>query len=58
MDRVATTMFVTRTAKGRERRSTPVQGAGEEICYVEAERHVGFGEGLEDGSNRRGEKAI
>jgi hypothetical protein len=38
--------------------SAAIQGAGEEICDVEAERHVGFGEGVEDGSNRGGEKAI
>ena len=58
MDLVAATGFVTRTAKGRVRRSAPVQGPGEEICDVEAKGHVGFGEGLEDGNTRCGEKAI
>ena len=57
MDPVATTGYVTRATKGRKGRSATVQGAGEEIRDVEAERHVGIGEGMEDGSYRRGKEA-
>jgi len=46
------------TTKGRKGRSAAVQGASEEICDVEAERHVGIGEDMEDGSYRSGEEAI
>ena len=58
MDLVATAGSVTRATKGRKGRSATVQGAGEEICDVEVERHVGIGEDMEDGSYRRGEEAI
>ena len=58
MDPVATTGSVTLTEKGRKWRSATLQGAGEEICDVEAEGHVGFGEGVEDRSNRCGKKVI
>ena len=58
MDLVAATGSITRTTKRRERRSEAVQGDGEKICDVEAERHVGFDEGVEDGNNRGGEEAI
>ena len=55
---LAATGFVTRAAKGREKRSAPVQGVGEEICDVEAESHAGTSEGIEDGSNRCGKEAL
>ena len=58
MDPVATTRSVTRTEKGRKRGSAAIQGAGEEICDVEAAGHVGSGEGMEDSSNRGRKKAI
>ena len=58
MDHVATTGSDTRPATGREGRSATVQGASEEICDVEAEGHVGFGEGLEDDNNRCGKEVV
>ena len=58
MDPVAATGSVTRTEKGRKGRSTAIQGAGDEICDVEAEGHGGSGEGVEDRINRCGEKII
>ncbi len=58
MYHVAATWSVTHIAKGRERRSAPIQGDGEEIRDVETERNVRAGEGLEDGNSRRGEKTI
>ncbi len=58
MDHVATTGSDTRTEKGRRRGSAAVQGAGEEICDVEAAGHVGPGEGMEDSNNRGSKKVI
>ena len=58
MDPVATTRSLTRTEKGRKRGIAAIQGAGEEICDVEAAGHVGPGEGMEDSSNRGRKMAI
>ena len=58
MDHVAAKGSVTRTEKGRKGRSAAIQGAGEEICDVEAEGHAGFGEDMEDSSNRGGKKVV
>ena len=58
VDPPAATGTASCTTKGREERNASVQGAGEEICDVETERHVGTGEGVEDGSDRRGKEAL
>ena len=55
---LAATRTVTRNAKGRDKRSALVQGASEEICDVEAERHAGTSEGMEDDINRCGKEAL
>ena len=58
MDHVAATWSITRTEKGRKVRSAAIQGAGEAICDVEVEGHVGSGEDMEDNNNRGGKKVV
>ena len=58
VDPLAATGFVTRAAKGREKRSATIQGAGKEIFDVEAKKHARTSEGMEDGSSRSGKEAL